>query len=534
MRKKSYIIFLTVFLTATTDAQYFLTTILEVNGTPGSGMLLGTGILGLGDINNDGKPDFAVSAHGVGKTFIYFGGQGVLDDIPDVTLRGGDNMVMGDLNGDGLKDLIIHQGVYSNEMVDSIFVYYGKVPSPLAIDTIPGLIFAGEHINDEFGRSMDMGDLNDDGFDDLVIGAPQYLHTGKGIVYVFLGKTQPTNAPDYREVGEDFSTFFGFGVKIGRINGDEIPDLLISSDTREPTNGNVFIGTVDIYSGKPGWVFQKEERSQRLEATKVETLNLPWFNLLDMNNDGQMDIVCPSDRLINTLVFYGGADSISWTPSFIIPCPDTSQYRLFPYPVDIGDVNMDGTHDYVITAPVNGAPGTCIFVYLGALKNPIPKEVGIRCKGFVGNRAFWNVAGVGDLNGDGVNDFGATVPADYAGSSTDGYFVILSGNRSFTGVEDEASIPEQPTLSQNYPNPFNPQTTIEFALTKREHVLLIVYDSLGKEVKQLVNGEMNAGSHKVVWDGINKEGWKVASGTYYYRIIRDGKNIEAKHLIFLK
>ncbi|HEY4613224.1 MAG TPA: FG-GAP and VCBS repeat-containing protein [Bacteroidota bacterium] len=202
-------VFLFVSLAGTAHAQYFLSTILEVNGTPGSGMLLGTGIIGLGDINNDGKPDFAVSTHGIGKTFIYFGGQGVLDGVPDITLRGGDNMVMGDLNGDGLKELIIHQGYYTNTPggLDTILVYFGKPLSPLSIDTVAGLIITSENAADGFGYAMDIGDLNNDGFDDLVIGA-SYYSGEKGKVYVYLGKSQLTNIPDFVIVGEYHNTWF--------------------------------------------------------------------------------------------------------------------------------------------------------------------------------------------------------------------------------------------------------------------------------------------------------------------------------------
>ena len=328
------------------------------------------------------------------------------------------------------------------------------------------------------------------------------------------------------------TTTLGFRIAIGDINGDNISDLVISSDTRV-FPGDSLRGTLDIYNGKSQWTFSKNGYDQRLEAMKTGTSILPWFNLIDVNNDGRMDIACTGDRLINTVFFYGRSDSIRWTPDFVIPSPDTNLYRFFPYAIDVGDVNMDGVRDFVVHGPTTGGAGACLFVYLGN-SNPVPKQVGIGCFGFVGSDALWNIAGVGDVNGDGVNDFAATVPREYNENSKDGYFVIFSGNRSFTGVEGEASIPEQPTLSQNYPNPFNPQTTIEFTISRRGHVLLVVYDSLGKEVKRLLDQEMNAGSHRAIWDGTNNKGEKVSSGSYYYRIVKDGKKTEAKQLIFLK
>ena len=502
-------------------AQYFLNTILEVEGTPGSQMQLGTGILGLGDVNNDGKSDFAVSARKIGKTFVYFGGRGVLDGIPDVTLRGGDIMVMGDLNGDGKKDLVVRQRRLEGALRDSVFVYFGRDPDPLAIDTIPGLMLIGEGINtgfgEEFGSAMDIGDLNNDEFDDLVVGAKDY-GLGEGRVYIFLGRTHPGDIPDFVMTGHQKRAHFGFQIHIGEINGDDVPDLLISSDSRDTLDSNIYLGRIDIYHGRSGVNFEREQYSQRLEAIKLGTENLPWFNFVDMNNDGFMDIVCPSNRLISTYVYYGRSDSIRWHPDYEIPSPDTLSYKSFPFPIDIGDVNMDGVNDFAVIAPTVGAPGVCVFLYLGS-SNPVPKAVGTRCRGFVGSLAFWNIAGLGDVNGDGVNDFGATVPAEYSGGSTDGYFIIFSGNKNFTKVEGEDSMPQDFILYQNHPNPFNPTTNIQFELPVASHVSLRVYDLLGQEIRMLVQGERSAGFHTISWDGRNEWGQSVPSGVYIYKII---------------
>ncbi len=64
-----------------------------------------------------------------------------------------------------------------------------------------------------------------------------------------------------------------------------------------------------------------------------------------------------------------------------------------------------------------------------------------------------------------------------------------------TSVDETKSdnIPQQFLLYQNYPNPFNPITTIRFSVPKREHVVLKVFDVLGREVAKLVNGELNPG-----------------------------------------
>ena len=78
--------------------------------------------------------------------------------------------------------------------------------------------------------------------------------------------------------------------------------------------------------------------------------------------------------------------------------------------------------------------------------------------------------------------------------------------------------PKEFALAQNYPNPFNPTTTIRYDLPVSSHVVLTVYNILGKEVKTLVDVEQSAGIKTVVWDGTNKVGEPVSSGVYIYRL----------------
>ncbi|MGH1365591.1 MAG: FlgD immunoglobulin-like domain containing protein [Calditrichia bacterium] len=88
------------------------------------------------------------------------------------------------------------------------------------------------------------------------------------------------------------------------------------------------------------------------------------------------------------------------------------------------------------------------------------------------------------------------------------------------GVEPSPSnVTEAFTLYQNYPNPFNPETTIAFELSQREAVTLRIFNSLGQEVRTLIeNNVRNAGRHEVSWNGRNNSGERVASGVYLYQL----------------
>lgn len=86
-------------------------------------------------------------------------------------------------------------------------------------------------------------------------------------------------------------------------------------------------------------------------------------------------------------------------------------------------------------------------------------------------------------------------------------------------------------LAQNYPNPFNPSTTISFELKRPTNARLSIYNMKGQLVKTLVNGELTAGKHSLVWNGTNDNGQPVASGLYLYRLNADGFRGERKMLL---
>jgi hypothetical protein len=103
-----------------------------------------------------------------------------------------------------------------------------------------------------------------------------------------------------------------------------------------------------------------------------------------------------------------------------------------------------------------------------------------------------------------------------------------------TGIDDDnLSMPNEFNLSQNYPNPFNPRTAIQFNLAQSGFVELVVYDILGQEVKTLTTGELEAGSHQVIWDATNNSGGDVASGMYFYKLTA-GNHAEIKRMVLLR
>jgi glycosidase len=85
-------------------------------------------------------------------------------------------------------------------------------------------------------------------------------------------------------------------------------------------------------------------------------------------------------------------------------------------------------------------------------------------------------------------------------------------------VRDPEPIPGEFALDQNFPNPFNPATVIRFSLPQAATVRLVVYDLIGRHVATLVDDRREAGSHTVVWHGVNNNGMQMGTGVYFYRL----------------
>ncbi len=97
--------------------------------------------------------------------------------------------------------------------------------------------------------------------------------------------------------------------------------------------------------------------------------------------------------------------------------------------------------------------------------------------------------------------------------------------RFITSAPAKIDIPEDYRLYQNYPNPFNASTTIRYSLPERTHTSLTVYDILGRRVKSLVEGELDAGMHTATFNAHT-----ISSGVYYYRLRAGDVDMKRKML----
>jgi len=87
------------------------------------------------------------------------------------------------------------------------------------------------------------------------------------------------------------------------------------------------------------------------------------------------------------------------------------------------------------------------------------------------------------------------------------------------------------SLEQNHPNPFNPTTTVSFSLSHRGNAQIYIYSVDGSLVRRLVDREMPAGSHEVVWDGRDDHGSPAASGVFFYRLTLGNRTLSRKAVL---
>ena len=128
----------------------------------------------------------------------------------------------------------------------------------------------------------------------------------------------------------------------------------------------------------------------------------------------------------------------------------------------------------------------------------------------------------------------ASNPLEQYSDSTDsdGRFHIDLDERGTALETENSSKPVAFELNQNYPNPFNPITVISYQLPRGERAQVVIYNSIGQEVRTLVDDYREPGSHAAVWDGHDDGGRPLASGVYIYRLTA-GSFSEARKMVLI-
>ncbi|HLP10963.1 MAG TPA: FG-GAP-like repeat-containing protein [Flavobacteriales bacterium] len=414
-------------------------TILNIGTIAGSN--LGYCVSGAGDVNGDGYSDVVVGAPRYqngqtleGATYVYHGTATGIGSSPAIIIEG--NIVMptsepskyflgvlsfgtsvseaGDVNGDGYGDIIVGNPLLSNgnNGEGKAFVYYG---SASGIDATVDWTYETNVDSSLLGFSVSSaGDVNNDGFSDVIIGAIQFTNgqSKEGIAYVFHGSAAGLSAtPNTTLEGNVANAAFGWSVSTaGDVNGDQFDDVIVAAAYY--TNGQLEEGAAYVFHGSAAGVSTTAAwltESNQLESYYGE--NVSWAG--DVNGDGYGDVIVGADYYSNSVtfegiarVFHGSAAGLSTTPAVTLDQNKASSN--FGAAVNgAGDVNGDGYGDVIVGAYAynNGNAGEgAIYVFYGS-------STGISNTLFTLFESNKNstslgisVAGCGDINGDGFSD----------------------------------------------------------------------------------------------------------------------------------
>lgn len=95
-------------------------------------------------------------------------------------------------------------------------------------------------------------------------------------------------------------------------------------------------------------------------------------------------------------------------------------------------------------------------------------------------------------------------------------------------------VPQSVSIKSNYPNPFNPSTTIPVIVSQSDYMQINIFDSNGKLVKKLFNGELSTGQYSFRWNGSDKYNTMVSSGIYFCKVINNNNILSSQKMVLLK
>ena len=259
----------------------------------------------------------------------------------------------GDVNGDGYSDVIVGSSFYDNGQTDEgrAYVYYG---SASGLSLTVNWTAENNSASSNFGNSVSTaGDVNGDGYSDVIIGAYNFNNNGRA--YAYYGSASGLSVTsNWNSNVSQFVAQFGYSVSTaGDINGDGYSDIVIGAPAYD--NGQTNEGRAFVYNGSStglsltqSWTAESNQANSGF-GTSVSTAG-------DVNGDGYSDVIAGANAYSNgetnegkAYVYHGSVSGLSvsanWTKE-----SNQADSRFGAGVSSAGDVNGDGYSDILVGA----------------------------------------------------------------------------------------------------------------------------------------------------------------------------------------
>jgi len=419
--------------------------------------------------------------------------------------------------------------------------------------------------NGMLGYAVCTGDLNGDNYSDLVMSAPNYLQTGELYVIFGADSLPPSIQTDehlesgLRVIAVDSGEFTGGSIACGDVNNDGYDELVIGSpgSLTPYTTGSAFI--LSGASVFPDTILL-DDTSAKVSVVLPDPVYvknaLGWIVATsDFNGDDFADVVLTDPGADprgcygcgEIYVLYGGqslpdtivVNDTSLTITRLIGGGESEGYGAN---IACGDVSGDGLGDLIIlndNTYTYGVDQNELIIFLGNI-SPVdsvflPEDSSLtRIFGKDTDDKFGYGLNVLNVDNDSFADLvvGA-YRADPLGRHAAGKAYVVYGPDSSVLATRRVNQPPF-YLRQNYPNPFSEITSIEYVLPAGSEVTIAVYNVRGQLVYSSTQSRRPAGVNVFQWTGVDRTGRRAPSGIYFYRVEIPGQAALTRKAVLLR
>jgi len=364
-----------------------------------------------GDVDGDGYDDILIGAprynNKRGRVCLFYGGPD-MGTTPDLVLDGqnegdffGNGIACGDIDNDGYEDIVIAASCFS-EYRGRAYLYWGSDRN--SMDAKPDKIFVGdEERHAEFGACYPaVYDIDNDGYDDIVLGACGSSNK-RGRAYLYYGNTKESmdTSHDLIFTGENQSDRFGYTIGCGDVDNDGFGDIVVGGYASQ---GRAYLycgGSKSNMDAKADVVFRAQSEDNEYFGGGIV--------FFDQNRDGYDDVVIGApgynDWQGRAYLFYGNSKrNLDTDSDMTFDGEVEGSYYLGPVQVVCGDIDGDNVNDIVVGARCFRQWIGRVYVYWGnELAAPNPKPGRILTGEGPGDEFGYGLA-CGDVNNDGFDD----------------------------------------------------------------------------------------------------------------------------------